>query len=238
MEQQLSKIRKTLNSSNEYLSKNRLLCVQDKNEVLLPFSEIKSGLENHAVIANGVTTERVYAALINLLSEKEKKRSSTDAMIGSSNYWMQCSYCKQHFFFNPMSLNHGICCTFCGHVPAVLVSFEPPHMQSEKENTKTHFDIFSDTEDKIRETADMWSGIFSGQTIYEAVDILRDRRITKRRMKDFVAAAILIVEHPNILETKRISVQTGFLQIFKCDLCKKTYGRKIDVRYCCRERKR
>ena len=255
MEDTLNRLQSTIVSSHSYHEMRELGIEQpiiSASPAHLPWEEIEHTLSSHALIKNmHIPPKEVYNVLIHMIKrtpiyKAEHPKFSADATCRC------CGMINKRFDY---MMNTRLECAFCGHKEDSYVVNSDPYRMLEGKADRTHFsDIYARNDAEVVDLIDHFSQFINhGYMLQDEKDIARNyisaykRSRTKpneernhklRSLKVAVAAALIIVENPNIENDLKIGPKTQQiftpLNVLQCNVCNQAVSRHMDKNTHCK----
>lgn len=240
MQDSLDELRRALKSVPEY-ERHAKTVEADTQHVVLPKCTIRSSLVLHPVILKySLDSTKVYKAMLKLLEVRKtqnKKESSR-----SYGAYFTCCTCGVESPFVPE--NRGVTCPVCGMSQAGYISYDAPYRQFEDEGTRDHWSDISSARKDNERTLERWTIIQHFSTCFPklgSVDLDKtlqcvnelSNRESIRNLNIVAAAALLLVDNPDILTKRQIRIVEPEKPSYACKMCERSYFDHKTAKHCC-----
>jgi hypothetical protein len=240
MQDSLDELRRALKSVPEYERHAKIVEV-DTQPVILPKCAIRSSLVLHPVILGySLDSTKVYKAMLKLLEVRKNENKKQPS--GPYGAYFTCCTCGVESPFVPE--NHGVTCPVCGMSQAGYISYDAPYRQFEDEETRGHWSDISSARKDNERTLERWTTIQHFSTCFpklgsvdldKALQRVNELSIREsiRNLNIVVAAALLLVDNPDILTKRQIRIVEPEKPSYACKMCGRSYFDHKTAKHCC-----
>ena len=241
MQDSIDEYRRALKSVPEYERHAKPAVEAYTQAVILPECKIRSSLVLHPVILKyNLDSKKVYKAMLKLL-EFRKNESKKEA--SSYGTYFTCCTCGVESPFVPE--NRGVTCPVCGMSQAGYISYDNPYREFEGEETRDHWSDTHGVRKDYEKTLERWTAIQHFSTCFpklgsndldaalQCVNELSSRDGSIRNLNVVAAAALLVVDNPDILSKRQIRIVEPEKPSYACKMCGRSYFDNKTAKHCC-----